>query len=305
MSVAEFRELIDPKNPKDSEEVLKELRKMVILKGLPDQDGLECDREDGLRGTIWKIFLRIPSIDSQKYLALVAQKKCKFGDKIRDDTFRTVIKDDKFKQGVAEVKLVRVLNAYVHSISDSDSKMPYVQGMSLILAPFIYVMPEVDAFFCYSRLLQYFCPNYVLPALEGVHAATDLLDEVLKVADNELFTYLKERFMIAKLYAFSPLMSFMADTLPVNELLQIWDFLLAYGMHLNVLCVAAQHILIRDVIFRDTKNAISKLKDLPELRTIPAKQLITKAIEIAKGLPEDLYTKLVRHPWDPLMVRKK
>lgn len=37
-----------------------------------------------------------------------------------------------------------------------------------------------------------------------------------------------------------------ACTPPLEEVLKLWDFLLAYGVHLNVLCVIAQLILMRE-----------------------------------------------------------
>ena len=37
-----------------------------------------------------------------------------------------------------------------------------------------------------------------------------------------------------------------ACTPPLDQVLRLWDFLLAFGVHLNVLCVIAQLLLIRD-----------------------------------------------------------
>lgn len=40
--------------------------------------------------------------------------------------------------------------------------------------------------------------------------------------------------------------SLSASVPPFAELIQLWDFLIAFGIHLNVVCVAAQIILLRD-----------------------------------------------------------
>lgn len=45
----------------------------------------------------------------------------------------------------------------------------YVQGMNVLAAPFLYVMPELDAFYTFTAFIQHACPLYVQPALEGVH----------------------------------------------------------------------------------------------------------------------------------------
>ena len=45
---------------------------------------------------------------------------------------------------------------------------------------------------------------------------------------------------------FVAVMTLCACTPPLDQVLQLWDFLLAFGVHLNVLCVIAQLLLIRD-----------------------------------------------------------
>lgn len=51
-------------------------------------------------------------------------------------------------------------------------------------------------------------------------------------------------------YAYSGIMSFLEDRLPVEELLRIWDFLLAFGLHMNILINAANYMVKRDDIFK-------------------------------------------------------
>lgn len=42
------------------------------------------------------------------------------------------------------------------------------------------------------------------------------------------------------------ILSFSASTPPLEELLRVWDFFFAFGIHLNVISVIAQIVLIRD-----------------------------------------------------------
>ena len=44
----------------------------------------------------------------------------------------------------------------------------------------------------------------------------------------------------------SAVLTLCACTPPLDQVLLLWDFLLAFGVHLNVLCVIAQLLLIRD-----------------------------------------------------------
>ncbi|KAH7831417.1 Tre-2/Bub2/Cdc16 (TBC) domain-containing protein C [Monocercomonoides exilis] len=304
MTRVDYEKLLDPSNSFTCDEILGKLRSLILSEGLPDSEGIENDREDGIRGRVWKILLRIPRIDSGLYLELVARKKCQLGDKIRDDTFRTLGKDDKFKQGVAEVKLVRVLNATEHYLREIQSDISYVQGMSFMLAPFLYVMPEVDAFFCFRRFIISYCPNYVYGMLDGVHAGLALMEEIFEICEPELHHYILRGQLTTSVYAFSSLMSFLVDALPVQELMIVWDFLLSHGVHLIVVCVCARYILLKEKIFEVTKAGMSKMTYMPELRQLKARDIIHKTMEMIKLIPDELFDRLVKHPWHPSFLKK-
>ena len=47
-----------------------------------------------------------------------------------------------------------------------------------------------------------------------------------------------------------------ACTPPLDQVLRLWDFLLAFGVHLNVLCVIAQLLLIRDDVMSSSSYVI-------------------------------------------------
>ena len=55
-----------------------------------------------------------------------------------------------------------------------------MQGMNVLCAPFLYVMPEVDAFYSFSNLLTIHAPRYAQPNLDGAHLGCNLVDEILK-----------------------------------------------------------------------------------------------------------------------------
>jgi len=112
---------------------------------------------------------------------------------------RTLATDSNFKSRVREDMLVRLLDAFVwrsteamESISPTSPTFPhhpatygrsrqpqqpkqqlafnYVQGMNVLAAPFLYIMPtEVEAFYSFARFIERACPLYVQPTLEGVH----------------------------------------------------------------------------------------------------------------------------------------
>ncbi|KAJ4459629.1 putative bub2 protein [Paratrimastix pyriformis] len=302
MSFSDFEALLDLSSPEITgvtqeerqEAALQKIRHLILTQGLPEEDGVENDRTDGLRGRVWKVLLRIPAIDTTYYWSLVKKKHSAPYEVIRDDTFRTFHDDIQFKQGVPEVRLVRLLNAFVHSV-ETNKNLGYVQGMSVLAAPFIYVMPEVDAFFCFRRMLLRHCPNYVYPMLEGVHAGVALLDEVLHHCDPQLFAYLASKGLNGQI-SLSSVMTFLGCSPPIGSCSRSgtsWP-------------PGPTWPSLRGRPVRRPAELISEKNPLPILHNLPldAKRIITTAISLAHRVPDDLYGRLVRHPWDPYFVEE-
>lgn len=72
------------------------------------------------------------------------------------------------------------------------------------------------------------------------------MDLCLQALDPQLYSHLLPHNLTAELYAFPSLLTFCACTPPLDAVLELWDFLLAWGAGLNVLCVVAQLYMIRD-----------------------------------------------------------
>jgi cell cycle arrest protein BUB2 len=125
----------------------------------------------------------------------------------------------------------------------------YVQGMNVLAAPFLYAArSEAEAFVAFHRFITHECPGYVRGAMDGVHRGLALVDKVLAIVDPKLSAYLIRKGMHAKLYAFPSVLTLCACTPPLPEVLRLWDFLFAYGAHLNILCIVAQLIMLRESI---------------------------------------------------------
>jgi len=280
-------------HPKNIDKNLNELRKMILLEGLPpetEEEQRKYETDGTLRGRIWKILLRVRQLDSAKYVEMVEKGPASLYQKIRNDTFRTFKTSQEFKKRVPEEKLIRILNAFVHSLGLS-TKLSYVQGLNVICAPFLYVMPEVDAFYAFSQFVKVNCPIYFSAGIEGAFTGIQLVDEILKLVDPELYLYLISKSLKALVYAMPPVLSFSAATPPLHELLRLWDFLLAFGVHLNIVCVVAQIVCIREELLAEEQP--NKL-----LRTLPlidSNLIITVAVQLVRQLPEELYQQLVVH----------
>jgi cell cycle arrest protein BUB2 len=125
----------------------------------------------------------------------------------------------------------------------------YVQGMNVLAAPFLYAArSESEAFVAFYRFITVECPGYVRGAMDGVHKGLALVDKVLAIVDPRLSLYLIGKGMTAELYAFPSVLTLCACTPPLPEVLRLWDFLFAYGPHLNILCIVAQLLMLRSSI---------------------------------------------------------
>lgn len=82
--------------------------------------------------------------------------------------------------------------------------------------------------------------------MEGVHRGLALVDKILGIVDHKLFGHLMSKGLKAEIYAFASVLTLCACTPPLPEVLNLWDFLFAYGPHLNLFCIVAQLVSIRD-----------------------------------------------------------
>ncbi|KEQ69288.1 TBC-domain-containing protein [Aureobasidium namibiae CBS 147.97] len=175
---------------------------------------------------------------------------------------------------------------------DGASHVGYVQGMNVMAAPFLYAArSEAEAFAAFDRFITVECPGYVRGSMDGVHRGLALVDKILAIVDPKLSAYLASKGMEARIYAFASVLTMCACTPPLPEVLQLWDFCFAYGPHLNLLCIVAQLVLIRDQLLTSpSPNQI--LRSFPPLQASKIKPM---AISFVRKLPEDLYQQVVDH----------
>ncbi|WOO80787.1 Cell division control protein 16 [Vanrija pseudolonga] len=270
---------------------LKRLRRLILTEGIPD-----VPSRPPLRPRIWKLMLKVDHLHAEDYLRYVASGPSSVSTKIKNDTFRTLATDTQFKGRVKEDMLIRLLEAFVwknHGSERDGLPFTYVQGMNVLSAPFLYTMPsQLEAFACFSNFIERACPLYVQPTLVGVHRGLKLLDRCLKIVDAELYDHLRSKNLTAELYAFPSVLTLCACTPPLDEVLMLWDFLLAFGAHLNVLCVIAQLILIKEELM-ESPSPMKLLRTFPPLQARP---VISITLALAKDIPEDVYAELIAHP---------
>ncbi|GAC73801.1 ypt/rab GTPase activating protein [Moesziomyces antarcticus T-34] len=292
------------------------IRHKIVTTPLPP-DSVLTPTGTTYRSVVWKLLLDIRDLDVAEYLSLVAKGKSPSHDKIRNDTFRTLATDQGFKERVKEEKLIRLLDAFVwkHNRSDDSAdeadadadvyEFSYVQGMNVLAAPFLYTLEsEVEAFRCFSRFIEYSalrpCKLDMLAVFTNafdfaISCFGQLLDRCLELLDAPLYHHLRGKNLSAEIYAFPSVMTLCACTPPLPEVLQLWDFLLAFGVHFNVLCIVAQlHIMRADLL-----ESVSPMKLLRNLPPLDARKIINVTVTLARDIPADLFQDLVKHPYHP------
>ncbi|KAL8996447.1 MAG: hypothetical protein Q9169_004041 [Polycauliona sp. 2 TL-2023] len=168
----------------------------------------------------------------------------------------------------------------------------YVQGMNVLCAPFLYAArSEAEAFVAFHGLITKECPGYVRGAMDGVHRGLTLVDKCLAIVDPKLSSYLQSKHMKAELYAFASVLTMCACTPPLPEVLQLWDFLFAYGPHLNILCICAQLVIMRETLLT-SPSPTKLLRSFPPLQ---AKLIVEITVSNLRKIPADIYEELVHH----------
>ncbi|PIA13199.1 TBC-domain-containing protein [Coemansia reversa NRRL 1564] len=278
---------------------LRELRVLVASNGgLPVGVGSGAAR---LRSMMWLAMLEVRGISLDGYSQALQCCPSSSADKINNDAFRTLAADAEFRRAVPTESIVRVLNALLSAPDRSTSDPPrYVQGMNTLLAPFLYVMGESAGFYAFRQFLRNECPLYARPSLPGVHACVQLVDECLATVDARLFSHLKQHGAVAKIYAFPAAMTLSASVGPLRQVVRLWDFLLAFGVHLNVVCIVAQLLSMRELLLT-TQSPMAFLRSWPPLR---ADAVIRRTREIYELLPERLRRKIKLHAHDTHLAEK-
>ncbi|MCJ1338777.1 hypothetical protein MMC09_004066 [Bachmanniomyces sp. S44760] len=168
----------------------------------------------------------------------------------------------------------------------------YLQGMNVLAAPFLYAArSESEAYIAFHTFITCQLPGYIQNTMSGVHKGLALVDKCLSLVDPKLADYLASKGMHAEIYAFPSVLTLCACTPPLPEVLCLWDFLFAYGVHLNVLAIVAQLAIMRETIL----GSPSPTKILRSFPPLQARNVIQLAVSFVSKIPTETYAELVDH----------
>ncbi|KAJ2964904.1 hypothetical protein NQZ79_g353 [Umbelopsis isabellina] len=267
------------------------------------------------RPKIWKALLEVYYVSASCYIDLCQAGPSCAKDDVENDTVSATADEDNEVNSSSITKSQRILNAFVRLHTDKSrltstetvfkSKLlwkhqpkywqfSYVQSMSCLVLPFVNVMSELDAFFSFTTFVRHCCPLYVQPNCIGARCGAKLLEACLKILDPELLGYLHGKGLDAEEYAHQDISTFSASALPFSETLHLWDIMLAFGFHLNIVFIVARLVRRRKKILCST-SPYHLLRAWPPL---DAETVISDSFYMVKRLPESLYLQLVRHTFD-------
>mmetsp|Transcript_10580 Transcript_10580/g.17250 ORF Transcript_10580/g.17250 Transcript_10580/m.17250 type:complete len:325 (+) Transcript_10580:30-1004(+) len=282
--LVEIHNLLQPGLDKDLA-----LRKLVLSGRLSKLSRCTIDIDiNALRARIWQRFLGVPCLpQANEYQRKLELEPKLFDAKIRDDSFRTFKGVNEFWTKVTEDEIIRVLNAI-----SADSG--YVQGMNVLLGPFIFIMPELDSYYCLKALVQTHIPRYVSKNLDGVHVGIRLTKQCLSILDPKLYNHLQAKIPDFSIFSLRYVMTLMANMKPLSEVLVLWDAVFAFGVHFNIILLCSKLIIMRDDILSEKRGSRILLK--LEAFRVEADALIEGALSLVQFLPKELFEEMVGHP---------
>lgn len=150
---------------------------------------------------------------------------------------------------MTEELICRVLRA-----TSRDVGVGYVQGMNVLLGPFLRIMPELDGYNCFRELVVNQIPSYVSKNLDGVHRGIGLVKKCLLVFDPQLINYILSKIPDLTIFSVRYVMTMMANVQPLEEVLKLWDAILSMGVHMNIVIFCAYLIASRNAILKESSS---------------------------------------------------
>ena len=170
--------------------------------------------------------------------------------------------------------------------------------MSLLAAPFLYVMPEPDAFHCFRVFLQEKVPAYV-NRYAGARKACELLDKCLLETCPELHALFANHGLNPEVYAFPSVSSLGACVQPMSDTVRLWDIQLAFGVHMHLLFTLARLLIASTSILTTAKKTSAApliTRELEQGLGLDAETVLARAVPLASELSPELYKQLLSHP---------
>ncbi|KAL6928794.1 hypothetical protein ACO0SA_002123 [Hanseniaspora valbyensis] len=211
--------------------------------------------------------------------------------KIDQDISRTFINTSLSKNPTKQKQLKRILYLFAYNNNF------YIQGMNVILAP-ILTMTDIEpiAYAIFDKLMLKL-NNYYNESLslDRIHNGCKLVETVLSKIDPKLYKKFNKLSYPLHLLVVPSIMTLSGNAEPVTEVLKMWDFIIAYGVHLNVLFIVAQLVIVRDTILKinSEEELFNYLRKMPKIDD--GMRVVKLGIGFIDRLGRDFLQELIDH----------
>lgn len=211
--------------------------------------------------------------------------------KIDQDISRTFINTSLSKNPTKQKQLKRILYLFAYNNNF------YIQGMNVILAP-ILTMTDIEpiAYAIFDKLMLKL-NNYYNESLslDRIHKGCKLVETVLSKIDPKLYKKFNKLSYPLHLLVVPSIMTLSGNAEPVIEVLKMWDFIIAYGVHLNVLFIVAQLVIVRDTILKinSEEELFNYLRKMPKIDD--GMRVVKLGIGFIDRLGRDFLQELIDH----------
>lgn len=279
---------------------LSQLRYLILSEGLPISEDKQQQRT---RCYVWTVLSQTSmEASTQRYLALLklGPPSTTIYQKIKNDTSRTFQTDPNFRNRVSEDALIRCLSCFAWQTQQRRQKTrfgripvsTYVQGMNVLLAPLLYSCPsEPMAYQLFTKLCYEMIPTYLTKNLNGAQNGAKLLDISLRIIDPKLSKFLSDNLLTAEIYGMPSILTLSSCNKPLDQVIKLWDFMFAYGFHMNILFVVAFLVKMRSKVFK-SDSPVNLLRQFPDF---DADEIIRLGVGFIAKIPAQIYDLLVDH----------
>ena len=181
------------------------------------------------RSQEWLKSLDACSVEDFEALMSSPLETDQFADSIKQidlDLARTYPDEPYFSKGSGQIALRRCLLAF----SKYDMKLGYVQGMNFIMASLLWHSTEVDAFWLFVRLMEYYeLRDTYLPSLPGLSKHSQIIQLLLIDYLPKVYTCLAEHRIGSEVYAAEWCFTLFASAIPPSQIHHILDHFFQRG----------------------------------------------------------------------------
>lgn len=226
----------------------EQLEELAVKLGVPNR----------YRWLVWRCLANWKDDKHNRFESLSGQTAENIQDAINKDLRRTFPEHPQFDE-IGQASLERVLRAY--SIYNPD--VGYCQGMNFIAAFLLIFLPEIEAFWIFSQLMDHYGASLLfMKKMSFLKMLKYQYSNLLRVHLPAVFRCLEENGIAPDLYAVQWFLTLFTYSFDFNTVVRIWDMIFARGLNSIVfIALAIVKILQPKILSSPSEDIISLFRD--------------------------------------------